>query len=255
MTRTPCVSFVRPQRLWNPEDASNGSTTIFYPGVSVVGAPNVSAQLEFGLRNHIPEAVEVLCRRRLRRQPADLKTLNRFTEAISNADLIIVTGMGGVTDAFPEYAADLLETLGLAISRGKYVAMVGQGFGPLQTPQLVAHARSILPRVNFIGLREERASRPLLRSLGVALERMMTTGDDAIELAYQLRGEGVGEFLGVNLRASNYSGVDQTLFEPLRQVLQNASRMHRAPLLPIPISRLSGEADIETIRRLTLGGG
>ena len=117
----------------------------FLPGRLRRWTPNVSAQLEFGLRNHIPEAVEVLFRRRLRRQPADLKTLNRFTEAISNADLIIVTGMGGVTDAFPEYAADLLETLGLAISRGKYVAMVGQGFGPLQTPQLVGPAVYFAP--------------------------------------------------------------------------------------------------------------
>ena len=217
--------------------------------------PNLSAQLEFWLRNHIPELVGALWRRKLRRQPADLEALNRFTEAISIADLIIVTGMGGIADAFPEYAADLLETLGLAISSGKYVAMVGQGFGPLQTPQLVARARSILPRVNFIGLREERASRPLLRSLGVASERMMTTGDDAIELAYQLRGRSLGENLGVNLRASNYSGVDQSLFSPLRQVLQNASTMHQAPLQPIPISRLSGEADIETIRCLTLGDG
>jgi colanic acid/amylovoran biosynthesis protein len=163
--------------------------------------------------------------------------------------------MGGVTDAFPEYAADLLETLRLAVRRRKYIAMVGQGFGPLRTPQLVSRARSILPRVNFIGLREERASRPLLRSLGVASERMMTTGDDAIELAYQLRGGSLGEYLGVNLRASNYSGVDQSLFEPLRQVLQNASKLHQAPLLPIPISRLLGEADIETIRRLMFGTG
>ena len=49
--------------------------------------------------------------------------------------------------------------------------MVGQGFGPLKNPRLVARARSVLSCVNFIGLREERASRPLLQSLGVAPNR------------------------------------------------------------------------------------
>jgi colanic acid/amylovoran biosynthesis protein len=38
-------------------------------------------------------------------------------------------------------------------------------------------------------------------------------------------------------------------------VLQNASKLHQAPLLPIPISRLLGEADIETIRQLMFGNG
>jgi polysaccharide pyruvyl transferase WcaK-like protein len=217
-------------------------------------APNLSVQLQPWLRNHAPQLVEIFWRRRLRRRLADLQALNTFTEAVSNADLVIVTGMGGVTDAFPEYAADLLETLGLAVGRRKYVAMVGQGFGPLHNPALVARARSILPRVNFIGLREERASRPLLQSLGVALGRMMTTGDDAIELAYQLRGERLGEYLGVNLRASNYAGVDQSLFEPLRQALQNAAKTVRASLLPVPISLLPGEADAETIRHLMPDG-
>jgi polysaccharide pyruvyl transferase WcaK-like protein len=218
-------------------------------------APNLCSRLRPWLRNNGPQFVEIFWRRRLRRRLADLETLNKFTEAISNADLMIVTGMGGITDAFPEYAMDLLETLGLAVSRRKYVAMVGQGFGPLQNPQLVGRARSILPRVNFIGLREEKASRPLLQSLGIASERMMTTGDDAIELAYHLRGERLGEHLGVNLRASNYSGVDHGLFEPLRQVLQKAAKFHRVSLLPIPISRLSGEADAETIRHVIGRGG
>lgn len=216
-------------------------------------APDLCSQMQPWLRSHAPQLVEIFWRRRLRRQTADLQTLSRFTEAVSNADLVIVTGMGGVTDAFPEYAADLLETLGLAVSRRKYVAMVGQGFGPLQNPELVARARSILPRVNFIGLREERASRPLLQSLGVDSGRMMTTGDDAIELAYRLRDEQAGEYLGVNLRSSHYSGVDQSLFEPLRQALHNATKIIRSSLLPIPISRLPGEADAETIRRLMPG--
>jgi colanic acid/amylovoran biosynthesis protein len=226
-------------------------TNEFIPGRH--NAPYLSRPLQALLRNRAPELVETFWRRRLRRQPSDLQALNEFAKAVSMADLIVVTGMGGITDAFSEYATDVLETLRLAVRRRKYVAMVGQGFGPLRNPRLVARARSVLPRVNFIGLREERASRPLLQSLGVASDRIMTTGDDAIEIAYISRCDRLGDDIGVNLRASDYSGVGHTLFEPLRKVLRIAANTRQVPLVPIPISFVPGEADAETIRHLIDG--
>ena len=36
----------------------------------------------------------------------------------------------------------------------------------------------------------------------------MTTGDDAIEIAHHLHLDRLGEGLGINLRAAQYSGVD-----------------------------------------------
>jgi colanic acid/amylovoran biosynthesis protein len=159
--------------------------------------------------------------------------------------------MGGIADAFPEYATNLLETLALAVRCRRYVAMVGQGFGPLHIPKLVARARIVLPHIDFIGLREDRAGLPLLQSLGVASDRVMTTGDDAIEMAYRLRPNSLGDGLGINLRMADYSGVDKSMLEPLSQVLRDATRAHRAPVVPLPISRVPGEADIETIRYLT----
>jgi polysaccharide pyruvyl transferase WcaK-like protein len=226
-------------------------TNEFIPGRH--RAPYLSRPLQALLRNRAPELVEVLWRRRLRQQPSELQALNEFAETVSTADLIIVTGMGGITDAFFAYATDVLETLRLAVRRRKYVAMVGQGFGPLKNPRLIAKARSVLPRVNFIGLREERASRPLLQSLGVAPGRMMTTGDDAIEIAYHLRRDRLGDDIGVNLRASDYSGVGHALFAPLRQVLQIEAKTRQASLVPIRISFVPGEADAETIRHLIDG--
>jgi colanic acid/amylovoran biosynthesis protein len=126
--------------------------------------------------------------------------------------------------------------------------MVGQGFGPLHTRKLVKQARAVLPHIDFIGIREERASLPLLLSLGVASDRVMTTGDDAIEMAYRLKRDSLGEGLGVNVRIADYSGVDRSLLEPLRQVLRDAARAHRVPMVPLPISHVPGEADLETIR-------
>jgi polysaccharide pyruvyl transferase WcaK-like protein len=204
------------------------------------------------VQNHAAELVKVLWRRKLGWQNrAALTNLCEFTKAVANADLVMVTGMGGITDAFPEYATNLLETLALAVRCRRYVAMVGQGFGPLHIPKLVARARVVLSHIDFIGLREDRASLPLLLSLGVALDRVMTTGDDAIEMVYRLRRDSLGDGLGINLRIADYSGVDKCMLEPLRQVLRDATRVHRAPMVPLPISHVPGEADVTTIRYLT----
>jgi polysaccharide pyruvyl transferase WcaK-like protein len=204
------------------------------------------------VQHHAAKVVEVVWRRKLGWQNrAALTKLREFTKAVANADLVIVTGMGGIADAFPEYATNLLETLALAVRCRRYVAMVGQGFGPLHIPKLVARARIVLPHIDFIGLREDRAGLPLLQSLGVASDRVMTTGDDAIEMAYRLRPNSLGDGLGINLRMADYSGVDKSMLEPLSQVLRDATRAHRAPVVPLPISQVPGEADIETIRYLT----
>ena len=204
------------------------------------------------VQHHAAKVVEVVWRRKLGWQNrAALTKLREFTKAVANADLVIVTGMGGIADAFPEYATNLLETLALAVRCRRYVAMVGQGFGPLHIPKLVARARIVLPHIDFIGLREDRAGLPLLQSLGVASDRVMTTGDDAIEMAYRLRPNSLGDGLGINLRMADYSGVDKSMLEPLSQVLRDATRAHRAPVVPLPISNVPGEADIETIRYLT----
>ena len=215
--------------------------------------PYVSQEFPISLRIHAPKLVEVFWRRRLRHEPLSLKVLAEFTEAVSNADAVVVTGMGGITDAFPEYALAVLETLALAVRRRKFIAMVGQGFGPLQAPALVTRARAVLPSVDFIALREDRASLPLLLSLGVARERIMTTGDDAIEIAHHLHLDQLGEGLGINLRAAQYSGVDLRQLQPLRQAFLNAADKHKAPLVPIPISHVPDEADARTIELLMEG--
>ena len=77
------------------------------------------------VQHHAAKVVEVVWRRKLGWQNrAALTKLREFTKAVANADLVIVTGMGGIADAFPEYATNLLETLALAVRCRRYVAMV-----------------------------------------------------------------------------------------------------------------------------------
>ena len=212
----------------------------------------VPAEFPVWLRHQAPVLVELLWRYKLRRhfQSVGTTDLKEFVSAIRRADLVIVTGMGGITDAFPEYAMDLLETLGLAIGRRKYVAMVSQGFGPIRSAVLTKTAKAILPKINFIALREELNSRPLLELLGVAPQRLMTTGDDAIEIAYRMRSERLGSGLGVNLRSSNYSEVDRSLLDQIWSVVADLADAYGMPIIPVPISNVPGEADIETFRLL-----
>jgi len=187
---------------------------------------------------------------RLRGDTTALAELERYHSLITRADLVIVTGMGGVTDAFPEFATALLDTLALAIHERRYTAMVGQGFGPLQEPRLRALARTVLPRVDLIAVREERAGVPLLLSLGVARERIVVTGDDTLETAYRIRTDRLGEGIGVNLRIADYSGIGTSVVPEVQTALRNVAQRSGAAFVPVPISRVPGEADLDSIRLL-----
>jgi polysaccharide pyruvyl transferase WcaK-like protein len=187
---------------------------------------------------------------RLRGDTTALAELERYHSLITRADLVIVTGMGGVTDAFPEFATALLDTLALAIHEKRYTAMVGQGFGPLQEPRLRALARTVLPRVDLIAVREGRASVPLLLSLGVVRERIVVTGDDTLETAYRIRTDRLGEGIGVNLRIADYSGIGTSVVPEVQTALRNVAQRSGAAFVPVPISRVPGEADLDSIRLL-----
>jgi polysaccharide pyruvyl transferase WcaK-like protein len=172
-----------------------------------------------------------------------------FVDHVRRADLVVATGMGGITDAFPDFTFELLTTIELAIRCGALTAMMGQGIGPLTNPDLVALAKKVLPKVDLITLRERRASEPLLRALGVPGNRIVTTGDDAIEMAFDRRvvpGR-LGRGLGVNLRVAGYAEVDAKAVASIRDAVHHAARLLDAPLIPVPISRVPEEADHATI--------
>ena len=211
----------------------------------------LSARPQEGLRIARPElwyqAKRIMLR--LRRDHASLVELERYHAMVSHADLVIVTGMGGVTDLFPEYAIGLLDTLALAIHEKRYTAMIGQGIGPLRG-RLFELARAVLPKVDLIAVREERASVPLLLSLGVSRERIIVTGDDALETAYELRSDRLGTDIGVNLRIADYSAIDASVVPALQTALRGVAQRSGAEFVPIPISRVPGEADLDSIRLL-----
>jgi colanic acid/amylovoran biosynthesis protein len=134
---------------------------------------------------------------------------------------------------------------------GAVTACMGQGIGPLEDRRLVAFARRVLPRVELIAVREGRYSPDILRGWGVPAERILVTGDDAIELAYDARQSALGNGIGVNLRAADYSGVGVREAALVREVLGRSPMQLSGQLVPLPIERGTDEQAIRPIMSLT----
>ncbi|MBV9494159.1 MAG: polysaccharide pyruvyl transferase family protein [Acidobacteria bacterium] len=198
------------------------------------------------LRRHAPRLMRFLAKIALRASHRNPRAIDAYLAAIRNADLVIVTGAGSLNDCFRQHASRVLETIELAIDSGAVTILMGQGLGPMSDPALRRRAAAVLPRVDFIALREGVASVALLQSMGVDAERMTVSGDDAIALAYAAHPPALGNTIGVNMRRSPYAGVDDAYLLAIGRAL----RARNAPLVAIPISTQPGEEDLATIRFL-----
>lgn len=161
----------------------------------------------------------------------------RAWQRVLEADLVVASGGGYLTDSFEVHALVILETLAMAVQLGKPIALFGQGLGPIERPALRRKVRQVLGAASLLALREPRTAPALLASLGARPQEQRVTGDDALVLAHRLRRPLRGDGLGVNLRSSWYSGVgaSATTLTSLRAVLRAASERHATPLLGVPI--------------------
>jgi polysaccharide pyruvyl transferase WcaK-like protein len=191
-----------------------------------------------GVRSRCPNLLSAVLIRRLKRRkrPNDAKAIVTFRRALQSADLLLVCGAGGFYDGCQAWNLDVLELLEAGIQRNVPVVMLGQGFGPITDPSVLKRAAQVLPRVNFITLRGNRGSLAILRSLGIAESKVETTGDEALELAYEARSEERGQGLGINIRflASAWTNDDDVA--TIRPILHDFARRHSAPLIPLPIA-------------------
>jgi len=188
------------------------------------------------------------------RDPLGLRdSLIKYIEAVEQCDLMVVCGSGGFADSCREWNFLTLSAIGGALERGKTVAMFGQGVGPLSDPVVLSCARRIFPKVDLIGLRGNEGGREMIARMGVNPAKVLTTGDEAIELAYEERSKEPGNAVGINLRVASYAEVTSDYLNRVRSVLQNFARDHQAPLVPIPIASHDYADDRKTIRRLLEG--
>ncbi len=182
-------------------------------------------------------------RRRGRRQPE----LRAFADAMLAADLFLMSGRGGLTDAFGDESIATLEELRFATTAGVPVALMGQGIGPLDD-ELARRAGEVLPALDLICLREGRAAPALLAGLGVAGERVIVTGDDAIELA--LGATGSRAALAVSVRVADYAALSADQLDAVARGVRTAAARAGAALEPLAMSRHPHEQDAATLERL-----
>jgi colanic acid/amylovoran biosynthesis protein len=192
-------------------------------------------QWESSLREHAYTAFRPLARARCRRRHGSSQTLERFFALLAAADAVVVPGGGNLNDAFPYFAHGQLELAGIAKRLGKRVAFFGQGLGPIRSACLRRRASRVLRSVDMLALREGRAGLPLARSLGLNEERIVVTGDDAIEPVWQMRPERLGDLLGLNVRIATYAGLGEREIAILRSVLAPAACQLGTHIIPIPI--------------------
>lgn len=159
-----------------------------------------------------------------------------FARAFQRADLIVVTGAGGITDHAINWAWPVLRLLQGAVESGVPAAMFSHGLGPLTNPKLMREAGEVLPRLSLLALRESRAGLALAEALGVEPASLAVTGDDAVEMAYVNRPLNHGPALGVNLRISSSAHTDREMLSRLKPVLHALGHELQAPLLPLPVS-------------------
>jgi colanic acid/amylovoran biosynthesis protein len=192
----------------------------------------------------------------LRNRRQLLKDFQSFNDILFSADLVIATGGGYMNDLF-YIANNVLNTLQLAATLQKKTAILGNGLGPLRDSNTLLKAKCTLPVIDVIGLREKRVGVSLLKSLGVSSDRIIVTGDDAIELSYQARKDLLGNGIGVNLRVASYSDVNFDAIQSVRKSLHSAARFYNVKLIPLPISRHSDpkneDPDSVSIKKLIKG--
>jgi polysaccharide pyruvyl transferase WcaK-like protein len=157
------------------------------------------------------------------------------SETIASAKMLVVSGGGFLNDVFPGQAWPVFERLRAAIESRTPFALMGQGLGPLRDPALVAIAKSVLPHAELIAVRELVYSLPLLLELGVSRDRIVVTGDDAIEPAYRARSETQGTNIGVNLRIADYAGTTRADITTLYSTLRELAHRNSARLIALPV--------------------
>jgi polysaccharide pyruvyl transferase WcaK-like protein len=178
---------------------------------------------------------------------------NAFRDSLRQSDLLVISGAGGLTDHAHWWSKRALRLVEWAAKFGKPAVFFSLGLGPLTHPDLIAQARLALPRARLIALREARTGPLLAQSLGVAPSCIVVTGDDAVEMAYETRADGLDSGLGVNLRVSRSAAIDWAWVERIRPVLETLAHLHAAPLLPLPISLHSGDSNDPEVLRALIG--
>lgn len=173
--------------------------------------------------------------------------------AVREASLLVVLGGGYITDSDAAQTHRVVSLIEYACDHGIPVAMVGQGIGPLEDPELRRRVAEVLPRADLIALRERRRGPEILERMGVSPVRTAVTGDDAVELAYSVRSDRLGTDLGICLRDTTYAPVSASASHAVGRVVRASAEERRATLVPLIIAEYRSQ-DRRTTLPIVRGG-
>ncbi len=192
--------------------------------------------LKHAIRASIPALEDAAIAARLLRHPGANQRYRALLSALQSADLFLVSGASGPNDTFPGFARALFALLQRAIGMRKPCVVMGSAIGPINDPALGRLAGSILPKVDLISLREKLIGAPLLASVGVNADRVVVTGDDAVELSYSQRSMSTGTALGVNVRTMEPAHVGQAQLAVLANVIESFVSERGCEVVALPIA-------------------
>ena len=177
------------------------------------GISDALRRLERQLWLRCPAATDFGVRIKARILHRTIPSPSSFRKRLTGAGLLVVSGMGGLNDAFADSACPLLDELEAVLRMGVPVVAFGQGIGPITDPELMEKARTVLPR---------------------------------LKLAYHRRTSSLGDAIGVNVRLAGYAGTDEDTVNKLRDPLRRAAQALASSLIPVPISLHESDSDLET---------
>jgi colanic acid/amylovoran biosynthesis protein len=203
------------------------------------------------LRARRPWLAKALLRCKLRIKGRSPAVVSDFLRELYAADLLVVSGGGSINDAFGVHAINLLEVLALVQRRGTPTVLFGQGLGPADDPFLRKRIADVLPGARLLALREDVTGQQFVPE-GMA-GAVLTTGDDAIELAHSARRSDLGHAIGVNLRVAEYSEIEDVMIPHVRAALVSAAERYRTAFVPVPIALDRDTSDVDSVARLLEG--
>jgi colanic acid/amylovoran biosynthesis protein len=198
----------------------------------------------------LPHVADMAVRAKSKLLHREFTSPKTFRTRLESASLFVVSGMGALNDAFADSAVQLLDEMEAALDAGISVIAFGQGVGPITNNLLLQRARSVLPRLAFISLREGYTGLPLLETLGVPRGRVVVTGDDAIEMAFNYKPSSLGNEIGVSFRFADYAGTNDNTVTMLSGPLNAAAEKAKCSLMPIPISFDENDSDVRACEKL-----
>lgn len=195
-------------------------------------------RLKRSLAQESPRLLESLLglRFRLHDSTGRRSRLQEFLNALWSADLLVICGAGGFAESCRDWNLYVLGLMDAALARGVRFALFGQGIGPLADPDILSRMRQTLPRAMMISSRGTEGAAAIARQIGIPDEVFVTTGDEAVEPAFESRSARLGDSIGVNLRIASYSGVSDSHAAALGSVLRDFARRRGTTLVPLPIA-------------------